>query len=185
MSNRFMIAKLRRSVLWILYFSVLSAALSCASAKPAGTLTTTNAAKAQTEKAAINSVPVIHVFVALADNVNQGIVPVSASLGNGDNAKTNLYWGAAFGVRTFFSKNKDWELISVTPNPTASVLERCIFKHRLSSLLLIADAYRGKEISQTIWDFLEAAANPTISKSQQDSPRSFRHPSLQSARRRP
>jgi len=155
MSNRFMSAKLRRSVLWILYFSVLGAALSCTSANPATTPATTNV---QTEKAAVNSAPVIHVFVALADNVNQGIVPVSASLGNGDNANTNLYWGAAFGVRTFFSKNKDWELISVTPNPSASILERCIFKHRLSSSLLIADAYRGKEISQTIWDFLEAAA---------------------------
>ena len=64
----------------------------------------------------------IHVFVALADNVNQGIVPVEASLGNGDNAATNLYWGAAFGIRTFFSKNRDWELISVTPNPSARIL---------------------------------------------------------------
>ena len=101
--------------------------------------------------------PVIHVFVALADNVNQGIVPVSASLGNGDNPKTNLYWGAAFGIRTFFSRNKDWELISVTPNPAASILERCIFRHRRSSTLLVADAYHGKEIEQTTWDFLEAA----------------------------
>lgn len=99
----------------------------------------------------------IHVFVALADNVNQGIVPVSASLGNGDNPATNLYWGAAFGIRTFFSKNKDWELISVTRNPSTSILERCIFKHRRVSFLLVADAYRGKEISQTTWDFLEAA----------------------------
>jgi len=91
---------------------------------------------------------VIHVFVALADNVNQGIVPVSASLGNGDNASTNLYWGAAFGIRTFFSKNRDWQLISVAPNPSATILERCIFKHRRSSLFIVADAYRGKEISQ-------------------------------------
>jgi len=158
-SNGFMSPKLRRGVRWMLYFSVLSAAVSsCASANPAKTPAANFASKAQTEKAAINSVPVIHVFVALADNVNQGIVPVSASLGNGDNAKTNLYWGAAFGVRTFFSRNKDWELISVTLNPSASILERCIFKHRHSSSLLIADAYRGKEISQTIWDFLEAAA---------------------------
>lgn len=102
--------------------------------------------------------PVIHVFVALADNVNQGIVPVSASLGNGDNATTNLYWGAAFGIRTFFSRNKDWQLLSVKPNPSASILERCIFKHRHTSSLLVADAYRGKEISQATWDFLEAAA---------------------------
>jgi hypothetical protein len=71
---------------------------------------------------------------------------------------TNLYWGAAFGIKTFFTKNKDWELISVTPNPTTRVLERCIFKHRRTSIVLVADAYRGKEISQTIADFLEAAA---------------------------
>jgi len=149
-----MTSQLRRSVLWLLCFSLTS----CATANPARTPPTTNSSTTQTEKAAVNSVPVIHVFVALADNVNQGIVPVSASLGNGDNAATNLYWGAAFGVRTFFTRNKDWELISVTPNPTASILERCIFKHRRASVLLVADAYRGKEISQTIWDFLEAAA---------------------------
>ena len=102
--------------------------------------------------------PVIHVFVALADNVNQGIVPVSATLGNGDNAATNLYWGAAFGVRTFFSRHKDWQLLAVTPNPSDSILERCVFKHRRLSTMLIADAYRGKEIAQTTLDFLEAAA---------------------------
>ena len=151
-------SKLWRGVLWILLLSVLSAALSCAAANPATTPAATSAPKVQAEKAAVNSVPVIHVFVALADNVNQGIVPVSASLGNGDNTKTNLYWGAAFGIKTFFSKSKDWQLISVTPNPSATVLERCIFKHRHSSSLLVADAYRGKEIAQTTWDFLEAAA---------------------------
>ena len=151
-------SKLWRGVLWVLLLSVLSAGLSCATANPARTPATASAPKVQAEKAAVNSVPVIHVFVALADNVNQGIVPVSASLGNGDNTQTNLYWGAAFGIRTFFSKNKDWQLISVTPNPSATILERCIFKHRHSSSLLVADAYRGKEIAQTTWDFLEAAA---------------------------
>ena len=146
----------RRGLFWLLYFGLLVS--SCASVNPARTPTTTSASTNQTEKAAVNSVPVVHVFVALADNVNQGIVPVSATLGNGDNAATNLYWGAAFGIRTFFSRNKDWELLSVTLNPTTRILERCIFKHRRTSVLLVADAYRGKEISQTIWDFLEAAA---------------------------
>ena len=149
----------RRGVLWLLCFGLLSAAVcACASSNSARTPPLTQGSHNQTEKAAINSIPVIHVFVALADNVNQGIVPVPASLGNGDNPKTNLYWGAAFGIRTFFSKNKDWELISVTPNPSAGILERCIFKHRHTSVLMVADAYRGKEISQTTEDFLEAAA---------------------------
>src|ERR1041384_3577387 len=118
----------RRGVLWLLSLTLAAAASSCAATNRA--TTPNNAAPTQPEKAALNSVPVIHVFVALADNVNQGIVPVSATLGNGDNPATNLYWGAAFGVRTFFTRNKDWQLLSVTPNPGANILERCIFKHR-------------------------------------------------------
>jgi hypothetical protein len=39
----------------------------------------------------------IHVFVALADNKNQGIVPVAAILGNGEDPQHNLYWGSAYG----------------------------------------------------------------------------------------
>lgn len=137
----------------------LSLTLSaCALTNTAGTPAPPNRTNNRTELAAVNSVPVIHVFVALADNVNQGIVPVSARLGNGDNAGTNLYWGAAFGVRTFFSRNKDWELVSVKSNPSASILERCVFKHRREAVILVADAYRGKEIWQTTVDFLEAAA---------------------------
>jgi hypothetical protein len=144
-------------------FVVILAALigiSCTTSNSARPPTSSNATSPSTkiEKAAVNSFPVIHVFVALADNINQGIVPVSASLGNGDNPASNLYWGAFFGIRTFFSKNKDWELISVVSNPRASVLERCVFKHRKSDLFMVADAYRGKEISQATWDFLEAAA---------------------------
>ena len=152
-----MSSRRRRGLVGLLYFSLLTTALSsCASTNPART---TNVSNNQPQTAAINSIPVIHVFVALADNVNQGIVPVSASLGNGDNAATNLYWGAAFGIKTFFKKkDKDWELISITPNPSAAILERCIFKHRRDSLLMVADAYRGKDISQTTVDFLEAAA---------------------------
>ena len=34
---------------------------------------------------------VVHVFVALADNHHQGIVPVPAKLGNGDVPSDNLY----------------------------------------------------------------------------------------------
>src|SRR5688572_20596475 len=106
-------------------------------------------------------VPVIHVFVALCDNVNQGIVPVSASLGNGDNPATNLYWGAAFGVKTFFNKNRDWQML--TPSNASSksplvVLDRVVFRHRRTGGFLIAEAYRGSYIQRATEDFLEAAA---------------------------
>ena len=53
----------------------------------------------------------IHVFVALCDNKYQGIVPVPAKIGNGQDPNNNLYWGCAFGIRTFFKNSKEWKLL--------------------------------------------------------------------------
>lgn len=100
----------------------------------------------------------VHVFVALADNQYQGIVPVAAILGNGDDAGHNLYWGSAYGVKTFFSRSAEWAKISCGGKPKAEILERCVFKHRASNVYLVADAYRGIEIKQAILDFLDSAA---------------------------
>jgi hypothetical protein len=104
-----------------------------------------------------NTSQVIHVFVALCDNINQGIVPVPPSLGNGDDPVRNLYWGAGFGVKTFFSKEKNWSLVAKIPNPRSAVLERVIFKHT-SGAYMVADAYQGAQIKQTTFDFLNASA---------------------------
>jgi hypothetical protein len=139
--------------------TALGLMFGCGTSQGAKTPTSSAKPNATTNAVAVpNSFPVIHVFVALCDNVNQGIVPVSASLGNGDNPATNLYWGAAFGVKTFFGKSKDWELLTETKNPSPAILDRLIFKKRGADVFMIADAYRGKEISQAIWDFLEAAS---------------------------
>ncbi|MGA2413270.1 MAG: hypothetical protein ABSF59_02415 [Candidatus Sulfotelmatobacter sp.] len=54
----------------------------------------------------------VHVFVALADNQHQGIVPVPAHLGNRDDPGPNLYWGSAYGVKTFFARSADWLLLT-------------------------------------------------------------------------
>ena len=113
------------------------------------------------QKARKNSVPVIHVFVALCDNVNQGIVPVAPSLGNGDDPIRNLYWGAAFGVKTFFSKSKDWQAVTSSGGSGKSssvILDRVVFKHREANAFLVAEAYRGLYIRQAIEDFLNASA---------------------------
>jgi len=100
----------------------------------------------------------VHVFVALADNQHQGIVPVSAKLGNGEDPEHNLYWGSAYGVKTFFSHSADWERAGCREKPKPEILERCIFKYHAGSVYLIADAYRGIEIKQAIIDFLDSAA---------------------------
>jgi hypothetical protein len=100
----------------------------------------------------------VHVFVALADNQHQGIVPVAARLGDGEDPKNNLYWGSAYGVKTYFSRSADWAVISCGGKPKPEVLERCIFRYRQAEVYLVADAYRGSEIRQAILDFFDAAA---------------------------
>jgi hypothetical protein len=101
---------------------------------------------------------VVRVFVALADNAHQGIVPVPAALGNGDDPGRNLYWGAAYGVRTYFRKSAEWKEITVLQNPSTSVLERGVCYNESHNVYLVADAYRGREIKEAIVDFFQAAA---------------------------
>ena len=56
----------------------------------------------QTDK---DNTKTIHIFVALCDNKYQGIVPVPKAIGNGQDHNNNLYWGALYGIRTYFKKN--------------------------------------------------------------------------------
>jgi len=104
------------------------------------------------------SARVVHVFVALADNQHQGIIPVPPILGHGDDPQRNLYWGAAFGVKTFFKTSKEWQLLFCGRGSKASILERCVFKNRKEDVFLVADAYQGREIKLAVTDFLSAAA---------------------------
>jgi hypothetical protein len=101
---------------------------------------------------------VVHVFVALADNEHQGIVPVPAFLGNGDDPGRNLYWGASFGVCTFFKHAPEWKEVLYFKQPNKFILERSIFQNKAGEVLLVADAYRGSEIKQALTDFFRAAA---------------------------
>jgi len=100
----------------------------------------------------------IHVFVALCDNKYQGIVPVAERIGNGQNAATNLYWGAAYGIKTFFNKSGEWKLIETKKDPAEHILERLLFKHKTKNIYLLADAYDGQYIKQTTIDFLLACS---------------------------
>ncbi|MBI1306344.1 MAG: hypothetical protein GC181_06990 [Bacteroidetes bacterium] len=97
----------------------------------------------------------IHVFVALCDNKYQGIVPVPAAIGNGQDPDRNLYWGCGYGVRTFFSRSAEWKTISKTKMDSV-IFERIIFQHKTSGTFLVADAYNGKEIKRCTNDFLSA-----------------------------
>jgi hypothetical protein len=99
----------------------------------------------------------IHVFVALCDNKYQGIVPVPAGIGNGQDAKNNLYWGCAFGIRTYFKKSVEWKFVK-TQKIDSLLLERIVFKHVTKNYYLVADAYNGKYIKHCTEDFLRSSA---------------------------
>lgn len=98
----------------------------------------------------------IHIFVALCDNKYQGIVPVPAKIGNGQDPDNNLYWGCGYGIRTYFKNSKEWKFIkSVKVNSV--ILERIVFKHVRKNYYLVADAYDGQFIKNCTENFLKSA----------------------------
>jgi hypothetical protein len=107
------------------------------------------------------SVKTIHVFVALCDN-RQGIVPVPALIGNGEDPDNNLYWGTDFGIKTYFKKSKEWILDTLYKNPKSLILERLVFKHKTQKAYLVADAYDGRYIKNTIEDFVQASSGDRV-----------------------
>lgn len=103
------------------------------------------------------SIKTIHVLVALCDNKYQGIVPVPAKIGNGQDPDNNLYWGCAFGVRSYFKKSGNWKFLK-SYRIDSTRLEQLIFRHNTSGYYLVADAYNGKEIRQCTIDFLRSCS---------------------------
>lgn len=110
-----------------------------------------------------DSIRLIHVFVALCDNKYQGIVPVPAGIGNGQQPRSNLYWGAGYGVQTYFTRSKDWEAVakgaySIAVREDSVVLDRLLLRHRRQGVYLLAEAFDGRNMKETITEFLQAAA---------------------------
>jgi hypothetical protein len=101
----------------------------------------------------------IYVIVSLVDNASQGIVPVPVKIGNGDDPHHNLYWGAAYGVKTFLSKANGWRKLGCEKDISETILERCQFSWK-DKLTVTADAYRGSRIDQAMLDFMQQAATP-------------------------
>lgn len=104
------------------------------------------------------NIKVIHVFVALCDNKYQGIVPVPAKIGNGQDPANNLYWGCAYGVKSFFSSQNNWQLLGKKFAAGSVILERLVFKYRGKEIYLVADAYDGKEIKSCSINFLKSCS---------------------------
>lgn len=104
---------------------------------------------------------IVHIFVPLCDNDNQGIIPTSKSLGDGLNLKTNLYWGAGYGMKTHFKRKKDWKLVYQQYDTDTNILERVVFYkifNNKAKVYLIADGYRGDRMEQCLDDYLNSLA---------------------------
>jgi hypothetical protein len=103
---------------------------------------------------------VAHVVVALCDNVNQGIVPVPKALGNGQDPGRNLYWGARFGVRTYFSRADGWKRLEAPGELPPGVLERAVFRSTRPGerIFVVADAWDGARIREAVAAFLDMAS---------------------------
>lgn len=102
---------------------------------------------------------VAHVIVPLCDNANQGIVKVGAALGDGQNTRTNLYWGAGYGMRTHFQRQTEWKTLSLNDPEEPHILERLVAQRSYpngAKVILIADAYDGAYMKRSIEDYLDA-----------------------------
>jgi len=103
---------------------------------------------------------VAHVVVALCDNVHQGIVKVPKALGDGQTPRTNLYWGARYGLKTFLGRDGGWTPVAHEGAAPKGVLERIVLTRRVSkaAAYVVADAWDGRQIRRTVERFLHMAA---------------------------
>jgi len=107
---------------------------------------------------------VVHVVVALCDNVNQGIVKVPEGIGNGQDPKSNLYWGAMHGVRHYLPKKAGWKSFDVSPKQDERVLERVVFHGAIArgtksaSVYIVADAWDGATIRDAMTAYFTMTA---------------------------
>lgn len=107
---------------------------------------------------------VAHVVVPLCDNEHQGIVPVPAALGDGSDPAHNLYWGAAFGLRTYLTRQAGWTLLRSEDSPSEGVLERIVLYREVpgpggvTPCVVVAEAWDGTLMPEAVDRFLLLAS---------------------------
>jgi hypothetical protein len=153
---------LRRSIaVFALLFAAVFLISSSAAERPPRLADRTSLVAALQAKITQKKPLVAHILVPLCDNVNQGIVPVNSSLGNGQNPKSNLYWGAGYGIKTHFQRKGGYTQLTTATPSESHLLDRAVFSRTLPSgaqLLIVADAYDGAYMATAIADFYACLA---------------------------
>jgi len=103
----------------------------------------------------------VRIIVSLADNQNQGIVPIQASLGNGQDPKNNLYWGALYGVKSYFKRQDGWKVSNADLEYFKEpVLEALQFQVKDQSFVGYAEAWDGAYQKQATEYFMKLLLRP-------------------------
>lgn len=95
----------------------------------------------------------VHVLVPLCDLEKQGVLSDSEKLCSGGDPDDNLYWGARYGVRSFFEGQEEWKVLSSSKGRD-SIVERVLFSHDSSNTYMLAEAYHGGRMPACLKDFL-------------------------------
>ncbi|MFB6257855.1 MAG: hypothetical protein ABEH38_04100 [Flavobacteriales bacterium] len=94
----------------------------------------------------------VHVMVPLCDHEAQTVISSSDKRCDGQSPTQNLYWGARYGIRSFFERNPSWSLISSFPKDD-TLLDRLLFQHDSSDTYMLAEAYDGRQMLPCLRDF--------------------------------
>jgi len=112
---------------------------------------------------------VVHATVVLCTNRTK-----DTDLCNENKASTNLYWGAQYGVKTYFNRDKSWTRLPLANTKGPGNLERVAFKRvveirsRDVEVYLVADVWRGGDVRKAISHFLTMSSGENIEKFQLD-----------------
>lgn len=108
---------------------------------------------------------VAHVTVVLCTNRNK-----VTAICNEDNAKDNLYWGARWGVKTYFRKSKDWTTLPAPAAENPNIVDRALFVKKdpigasNATLYILADVWRGGDARKATEHFLLMSSGENIEK---------------------
>ncbi|WP_103654352.1 hypothetical protein [Agarilytica rhodophyticola] len=108
---------------------------------------------------------VVHATVVLCTNRTK-----NTDICNENKPRTNLYWGAQFGVKTYFNRQKHWQRLSVPKTSGSGYLERVAFKRAVKvrsgevDVYLVADVWRGGDVRKATESFLTMSSGENVEK---------------------
>ena len=77
--------------------------------------------------------------------------------------ESDLYWGMKYGMKTYFSKDADWEVVRKV-KPGVKIKEQIIFFNKNLNLYVDAMAYNADSIKTAITEFIEYTYNADTNK---------------------